>query len=263
MQSWYVHDLSSIAFEVFGLPVRWYGLSYAAGFLIGERILELRARLDARYPPNFSSGDFVLYAIAGVLIGGRLGEVLFYNARWFLEHPLHILFLWEGGMSSHGGMLGLLAATWLFAVRHGPAPLVLIDDVVLAATPGLFLGRVANFINAEMIGKTADVPWAVVFPRADMAPRHPVQLYQALCEGPILAGILLYAMRCDLRPGQRGSLFLVSYGALRLVTEAFREVDAEYLGLWHGLTSGQLLSFAMILVGALIFYFLRRSAAVE
>jgi phosphatidylglycerol:prolipoprotein diacylglycerol transferase len=99
-----------------------------------------------------------------------------------------------------------------------------------------------------MIGKITDVPWAVVFPRADMAPRHPVQLYQALCEGPILAGILLYAMRCDLRPGQRGSLFLVSYGALRLVTEAFREVDADYLGLWHGLTSGQLLSGAMILV---------------
>jgi phosphatidylglycerol:prolipoprotein diacylglycerol transferase len=107
-----------------------------------------------------------------------------------------------------------------------------------------------------MIGKITDVPWAVVFPRADMAPRHPVQLYQALCEGPILAGILLYSMRFDLRPGQRGSLFLMSYGVLRLVTEAFREVDADYLGLWHGLTSAQLLSFAMILAGALIFLFL-------
>jgi phosphatidylglycerol:prolipoprotein diacylglycerol transferase len=260
MPPWYVHDLSPIAFQVFGLAVRWYGLSYAAGFLIGERILAARAKLDARYPAHFSSGDYVLYAIAGVLIGGRLGEVLFYNTRWFLEHPLHILFLWEGGMSSHGGMLGLLAATWLFAARHGPAPLVLIDDVVLAATPGLFLGRVANFINAEMIGKPTDVPWAVIFPHADMAPRHPAQLYQALCEGPALAAILLYAMRFDLRPGQRGSLFLMSYGALRVLTEAFRELDAEYLGFWHGLTSGQLLSLAMILVGAICFYLLRRSS---
>jgi phosphatidylglycerol:prolipoprotein diacylglycerol transferase len=253
-QHWFVQTLSPVAFEIFGLPIRWYGLSYIAGFLVGQQILAIRSRADARYPKTFDPGDFLLYAAIGAVVGGRLGEVLFYNPEHYLRHPIQIFFLWSGGMSSHGGMIGVFLATILYSRRHGINKFVLIDDVVVAALPGLFFGRLANFINSEMVGKITDVRWAVIFPSIDQFPRHPVQIYQALAEGPILALLLLAASRTfALLPGQLASVFLISYGLLRFVTERFRELNPDYLGYWHELTQGQLLSIGMILIGLICF----------
>ena len=249
MQHYFVQTFDPLAFDLWGLPIRWYGISYIAGFLFGAIILKIERRADPRYPEGFSVSDFLTYAVIGAIAGGRLGEIVFYNSQFYLSHPLEILFLWKGGMASHGGMIGVFMATLIFARMHRMNPLVLLDDVVLAALPGLFLGRVANFINSEMVGSVTDVWWAVVFPIHDLQPRHPVQLYQALAEGPILACILLVALKLKLSPGGLASLFLISYGGLRYLTEAFRELDPAYLGYWHGLSNGQLLSIVMILLG--------------
>jgi phosphatidylglycerol---prolipoprotein diacylglyceryl transferase len=242
-----------VAFRIFGLPIRWYGISYIAGFLVGLLILNARVRCDTRYPPNFEGSEFLLYAVGGAIAGGRLGEVLFYNLQYYIAHPFQILFLWEGGMSSHGGMIGVLIATVVFAKKAGMSSLVLIDDVVLATPPGLCFGRIANFFNSELVGKITDVWWAVIFPTFDQLPRHPSQLYQAIAEGPILAVILFAAPRRRLLPGQLASVFLIAYGLLRIVTETFRETDS-YLGNWHGFTNGQLLSIGIVLTGASTFF---------
>jgi len=249
MQHWFVQTFDPIAFHIFGLPIRWYGISYIAGFLLAALILKVRIRTDPRYPLAFSVLDFLTYAAIGAIAGGRLGEIVFYNSEYYLDHPLEMLFLWKGGMASHGGMIGVFVAALIFARRHRINPLVLIDDVVLATLPGLFLGRIANFVNSEMVGSVTDVWWAVVYPIHDMQPRHPVQLYQAAAEGPFLACILLTALRLKMSPGGLASLFLISYGGLRCLTEIFRERDPAYLGYWHGMTNGQLLSIGMIVLG--------------
>lgn len=249
MHQWFTQTIDPVAIEVFGLPVRWYGLSYIAGFLVGPLILGARTKIDGRYPPEFDAWDFVTCVAIGAILGGRLGEVLFYRTSYYLDHPIEILFLWKGGMSSHGGMIGVLGSTILYAHRRHVDPLIVLDDVSLAALPGLFFGRIANFINSELVGAVSDVCWAVIFPAHDALPRHPVQLYQAVAEGPVLAIILLAALKLNLRPGGRASLFLVFYGALRFLTEQFRETDPGYLGNWHGLTNGQWLSIGMIVIG--------------
>jgi len=245
----FVQTIDPVAFNLLGLPVRWYGISYIAGFVFAAIILRIRVRADTRYPQNFSVLDFLSYGAAGAIAGGRLGEIIFYNSQFYLHHPLEMLFLWRGGMASHGGMIGVFVATLILARKHRVNPLVLIDDVVLAVLPGLFFGRIANFINSEMVGSVTDAWWAVVYPIHDLEPRHPVQLYQALAEGPILAVILLAALKLKLSPGGLAAIFLIAYGGLRFLTEGFRELDPAYLGYWHNATTGQLLSIAMMLVG--------------
>ncbi|EDP64800.1 Prolipoprotein diacylglyceryl transferase [alpha proteobacterium BAL199] len=251
--------IDPVAIAIGPFAVRWYALAYISGILLGWRYCLWLARRRPVYFEPSAIDDFVLYATLGIVLGGRLGFVLFYNLPYYLQNPLEIFMVWQGGMSFHGGLLGVLTAIGLFARRVG-VPFVVVGDIVAAATPiGLFFGRIANFVNAELFGRPApEVPWAMVFPRGGPVPRHPSQLYEAAMEGALLFVILLLiARRPEIRerPGQVGGAFLVGYGVFRTLAELFREPDAQIGFLSFGFTMGQLLSLPMIVAGlALILY---------
>lgn len=251
--------IDPVAIAIGPFAVRWYALAYITGILVGWRYcLWLARRRPVFFAPQ-AIDDFVLYATIGIVAGGRLGYVLFYNLQHFIDHPLEAFMIWQGGMSFHGGLIGVLTAILLFARRVG-APFLAIGDIVAAATPiGLFFGRLANFVNGELFGRPApEVPWAMVFPRGGPVPRHPSQLYEAALEGLVLFAILLLlARRAEIRerPGQVGGAFLVGYGIFRSLGELAREPDAHIGFLAFGATMGQLLSLPMIVAGlALIAY---------
>lgn len=241
-----------IAISIGPLAIRWYALAYIAGILLAWLYCRQLAKRSDSYVTLAIFDDLVFWATLGVVLGGRLGYVLVYNLPYFLDHPGEILYLWEGGMSFHGGMVGVLVAMAFVAKRHG---LHFFDlaDVVGCATPiGLFLGRLANFINGELYGRVSDVSWAMVFPGGGPEPRHPSQLYQAFLEGLILLAVLYLLVRAG-RLAQRGFLsgcFLMGYGLARIVGEFFREPDPQLGFLFGPVTMGQLLSLPMVLIGA-------------
>lgn len=245
-------SIDPVLIEIGPFAIRWYALAYIAGLLLGWQLLR---RLVAR-PGWLMTGeqvdDLLFYATLGVVLGGRLGFVLFYHPGYFLTHPLEIFAVWQGGMSFHGGLLGVIAAIILFARRHG-LPALEIGDAVAVVTPiGLFFGRIANFINGELWGRVSDVPWAMVFPGAGPLPRHPSQLYEAFLEGLVLFAVMLWLARRARRPAERGLIsgaFLVGYGIARSTAEFFREPDAHLGLLFGGITMGQLLSLPMIAAG--------------
>jgi phosphatidylglycerol:prolipoprotein diacylglycerol transferase len=234
------------------LVIRWYALAYVAGLLIGWQYLLRLARGEPKVMERQDVDDFLLWATLGVIIGGRLGYVLFYNAEYFLSRPLEILAMWRGGMSFHGGLLGMVAAIVLFSRKRRLELLGVCDLIALVAPIGLFFGRVANFINGELFGRATDVPWAMVFPRGGPAPRHPSQLYEAALEGLVLFLILLAIDRLTGARARRGVLtgiFLAGYGAFRSFVEFFREPDAHLGFLLAGTTMGQLLSLPLLAIG--------------
>ena len=249
-------------FRIGPFALRWYALAYVAGIVIGWR---LALRL-ADAPPHVATrrdiDDFVTWATLGIILGGRLGYVAFYKPAHFLAHPGEILAVWQGGMSFHGGMLGAIAATVLFALRRGIGVVALADIVALMAPIGLFFGRIANFVNAELYGRPTDVAWAIVFPTDPLRlPRHPSQLYEAFLEGAVLFAVLAalaWTTRARHRPGIVGGAFLVGYGAARILCEFFREPDAHLGFLYAGATMGQLLSLPMIAFGAALILRARR-----
>src|SRR3954452_1249143 len=246
--------------------IRWYALAYIAGILLGwlyARALIRNERLWGGPAPLtlIDFDDFVLWVTLGIILGGRIGYVLFYNPMHFLEHPIEAVQLWKGGMSFHGGFVGCVLAVVLFARRRGIPILSLGDLTCATGTIGLFLGRIANFINGELWGRPADVPWAMVFPGGGPLPRHPSQLYEAVLEGLVLLIVLNMCMRAGAlkRPGLVLGMFAVGYGITRCFCELFREPDVQLGFLWGGLTMGMLLSLPLILVGiALIVAALRR-----
>jgi phosphatidylglycerol:prolipoprotein diacylglycerol transferase len=241
------------------LAIRWYALAYIVGILGGwfyARALIRRPRLWGGTPP-FSVADFddfVLWVTLGIILGGRAGYVVFYNPAHFAAHPLDILQLWQGGMSFHGGFLGCVIAVILFARSRGVSILSLGDITCAVAPIGLLLGRLANFINGELWGRPADVPWAFVFPGAGPLPRHPSQLYEAALEGLLLLVLLALAIRMGAlrKPGLVLGLFALGYGLARVFAEFFREPDPQLGFLWGGLTMGMLLSLPMMLAGLLL-----------
>jgi phosphatidylglycerol:prolipoprotein diacylglycerol transferase len=205
--------------------------------------------------------DFILWVTLGIILGGRIGYVLFYNPGYFIEHPAEALQLWKGGMSFHGGFTGCVLAVVLFARRRG-IPILSLGDVTCAVAPiGLFLGRIANFINGELWGRATDVPWAMVFPNGGPAPRHPSQLYEAALEGLALFAVLALLVRAGAlrRPGMITGVFAIGYGAARLFCEFFREPDAQLGFLWGGLTMGMLLSLPLMLAGIAFILAARRA----
>ena len=174
-------EIDPIAIEIGPLAIRWYALAYLAGFILGWRYCVGLARLDGRYRPNETDiDDFLAWAVMGVVLGGRIGYVLFYQPGYYMENPAEILMVWQGGMSFHGGMLGAILAMLAFALRRNFSPVRLADLVVCVVPIGLFFGRIANFMNGELFGRVTDVAWGVVFPRGGDLPRHPSQLYEAL-----------------------------------------------------------------------------------
>jgi phosphatidylglycerol:prolipoprotein diacylglycerol transferase len=250
-------DIDPVAIQIGPLAIRWYALAYIAGLIGGwQYCLRLATR-----PPNVVTpkhiDDFMVWATVGVVLGGRLGFVIFYQPTHYLSNPGEILQVWKGGMSFHGGMLGVILAMVVFARRYGTGffPLA---DIVAAATPiGLFFGRIANFINGELWGRATDVPWAVVFPRAGPEPRHPSQLYEAGLEGLVLfavAALLIHRRDALRRPGLISGVFLVGYGLSRIVVETMRQSDS-YIGfLSFGTTYGQWLSLPMVLYGVYLIW---------
>jgi phosphatidylglycerol:prolipoprotein diacylglycerol transferase len=250
--------IDPIAINVGPLPVRWYALAYIAGFLFGWLGLRkltgdasLFAQGQARPGPD-SADDLVVDVALGVIIGGRLGHVLIYDPGFYFDHPLEILQTWKGGMAFHGGLVGALVGMGVFA-RHRRLPFLTVIDLCAAVAPiGLFFGRLANFIKPEMWGRETDVPWAMVFPPAGDAPRHPSQLYEAGLEGIALFALLWLAARRGAlkRPGLVAGLFGVGYGLARIFCEFFREPDAVQEALAYGLTKGMLLSAPLVVIGA-------------
>jgi phosphatidylglycerol---prolipoprotein diacylglyceryl transferase len=238
------------------LAVRWYALAYIVGIIAGwfyARALVASERLWGGPAPFtvVDFDDFVIWITLGIILGGRTGYVLFYNFPHFAAHPMQILELWNGGMSFHGGVLGCLAAIVLFALRRG-LPVLSLGDVTAAVTPiGLFLGRIANFINGELWGRPSDVPWAMIFPNGGPVPRHPSQLYEAALEGVVLFIVLGLLVRAGAlkRPGVVTGTFALGYGVARIICEFFREPDVQLGFLWGGLTMGMLLCIPLMLGG--------------
>jgi phosphatidylglycerol:prolipoprotein diacylglycerol transferase len=238
------------------LPIRWYALAYIAGLVLGwayARSLVKQKVFWGGTPPfdPLVIDDLLLSAAMGVILGGRLGYVLFYNAGFYLAHPAEIFAVWKGGMSFHGGFAGTALAIYVLAKRKRISVLSLADVCAAAVPVGLFLGRIANFIKPELWGRPADVPWAMVFPGAGPSPRHPSQLYEAGLEGVVLF-LLLYAavhMGALRRPGLIAGLFAAGYGIARIACEFFREPDPQLGFLFGGATMGMLLSLPLIAVG--------------
>jgi phosphatidylglycerol:prolipoprotein diacylglycerol transferase len=258
-----------ILFQVGPFAIRWYALAYIVGILGGwlyARAIIRNERLWGGKPPLTVSDfdDFVLWVTLGIILGGRLGYVLFYNPAHFASHPADIVKLWQGGMSFHGGFLGCVLAVILFARRRG-IPILSLGDITCAVAPiGLFLGRIANFINGELWGRPTDVPWAMVFPGGGPVPRHPSQIYEALLEGFVLFTVLAIMMRWGAlkRPGLVTGVFALGYGIARSFSELFREPDPQLGFLWGGLTMGIVLSIPLMLAGiAFIAYARKREAA--
>jgi phosphatidylglycerol---prolipoprotein diacylglyceryl transferase len=241
------------------IAIRWYALAYIVGILLGWLYARAIIRRDALWggkaPMTVADyDDFVLWVTLGIIVGGRLGYVLFYNPGYFAAHPAEIFQLWKGGMSFHGGFLGCVLAVVLFARQRGLSILSLGDTTCAAGTIGIFLGRIANFINGELWGRPTDVPWAMVFPSGGPFPRHPSQLYEAGLEGLVLFVVLngLICAGALMRPGFILGAFAFGYGVARAICEHFREPDPQLGFLWGGLTMGTLLSLPLMLAGIVL-----------
>jgi phosphatidylglycerol:prolipoprotein diacylglycerol transferase len=251
-------NIDPIAFSIGPLAVRWYGLMYLAGFAIGWWLGTRRIAKGQAPITRAQLDDLLFLIVLGVILGGRLGYVLFYKPAYYAAHPLEILAIWQGGMSFHGGLLGVMAAMLIAARRHKVDWLRLMDFLAPLVPPGIAAGRLGNFINAELPGRVTDVPWGMVFPGASEAPRHPSQLYQFALEGLTLF-IVLWWFSSKPRPrGQVSAMFLLGYGVLRFVAEFAREPDSFIGYLALGLTMGQWLCLAMIAAGAALLIWSRR-----
>ncbi len=244
--------IDPVAVEIGPLAIRWYALAYVAGILVGWRYMVVLARRSPAGVAPRDIDDFVLWATLGIVLGGRLGYVIFYRPGDYLEDPLAAFALWQGGMSFHGGLCGVVLAAALFAWRRG-IPWLALGDLVSAAAPiGLFFGRLANFVNGELYGRPTTVPWGMVFPNAGPEPRHPSQLYEAALEGLLLFAVcaaLVFFARGLLRSGLISGVFFVGYAVARGFAELFRQPDAHLGFLFGGATMGQLLSIPVLLVG--------------
>ncbi len=256
-----LNPISPVAFSLFGLDVRWYALAYVAGFVVGYWLFKrlMRAENAVVKLDKKQLDDLLTWVVFGVILGGRFGYVLFYDLGYFLAHPLEIFAVWHGGMSFHGGLIGVIISTFLFAKARKLNPWSVLDLMAVVAPIGLFFGRIANFINREVMGRPTDVPWAVVFNGDTPVPRHPSPLYEAATEGILLFLIMYYLYnhtRLRARPGALAGIMGMGYATFRMFCELFRAPDVQigFLTTW-GLTMGQLLSLIMFFCGALIFMF--------
>lgn len=255
--------LDPVAFAVGPVEVRWYGLAYVVA-LVGAVLIA--RRLNRTWGMGLTDDDLVeilLAATLGVVLGGRLGYVLFYDPGYYLSHPLDVFRVWGGGMSFHGGLIGIMVAAWIEGRRLGVTFLRLCDTGAVGAPIGMLLGRLANFAKPELWGRVTDVSWGMVFPGAGPLPRHPSQLYEAALEGALLLVVMLVLSRRRRPDGFMIGMMMALYGAFRIFVEFFREPDAQLGFLWAGATMGQLLSVPLVVAGAwLLWRALRQEHAV-
>ena len=250
----FINNFDPVAFQILSLEIRWYSMAYIIGIMLGWTYCKKHLIKDQRILGLFD--DFITYLIIGIILGGRLGYILFYNFKYYLENPLEILMLWNGGMSFHGGLIGVIIASQLFSNKHKVAQFIFLDLVALSAPIGIFLGRIANFINSELYGRAADLPWSVQFILIDNIRRHPSQLYEAFFEGIILFFLLRYFFKKNYlqNPGKISFLFLIFYSIFRFFAEFFRSPDPQIGYLILNLTLGQLISVFFLITGSLLFY---------
>jgi phosphatidylglycerol:prolipoprotein diacylglycerol transferase len=255
----FVHDLNPILVKFSFIEIRWYSLAYIFGILIGwwlaKKIIRIKIN-NGEISFNIKVfDDLISWLIISIIVGGRIGYVFFYNLSYYLNNPLDILKIWEGGMSFHGALIGVILGTYFFSKKINIKTFFFLDAISTVAPIGIFFGRVANFINAELYGKPTNLIWSVIFPSVDLIPRHPSQLYEALLEGIVLFLILInIALRKNSKVGTCSGLFMIFYGLFRVLTEQFREPDIQ-VGYLFGLFSmGTLLSMCMVLIGLFIFF---------
>jgi phosphatidylglycerol:prolipoprotein diacylglycerol transferase len=254
----YTHNLDPILFSFGFLAIRWYSLAYIFGILLGwwlgKKII-LRKLSNTSF--NLEEEEFdnlITHLILSIIIGGRIGYVIFYNLEYYISNPLDIIKIWEGGMSFHGALLGVILGTYLFAVKKNIPTFFLLDIIACVSPIGIFLGRIANFINGELTGKTTNMFWGVIFPKIDNLPRHPSQLYEAFLEGLVLFFVLiLIIFKKNYKIGTSSYMFLILYGFFRIFSEFFREPDAQVGYLFNSVSIGMVLSAFMMLAGIIIF----------
>ena len=252
----YTHNLDPVLIDFGFLVIRWYSLAYIFGILIGWW-LGKRIILKRFQNLNFNIKEFdnlITYIIISMLLGGRIGYILFYNFEYYLSNPLDVLKIWEGGMSFHGALIGIILGTYWFSIKKNIPTFFLLDIIAFVAPIGIFFGRIANFINGELVGKTTDVFWGVIFPKIDYNIRHPSQLYEAFFEGVVLFIIMnLILFKNNYKTGTCSYIFLIFYGIFRTFSELFREPDSQVGYLFGPISMGTMLSFLMILAGIIIF----------
>jgi phosphatidylglycerol---prolipoprotein diacylglyceryl transferase len=260
----YIHSLDPVFLNIGYFEIRWYSLAYIFGILIGwwlakklvnYRISSLQTKFD-----NNNFDDLISYLIVSIILGGRLGYVFFYNFDYYFKNPIDIIKIWEGGMSFHGALIGIIISTSFFAKLKKISSFFFLDIIACVAPVGLFFGRIANFINGELYGTISSMPWSVIFPIIDNNPRHPSQLYEAILEGIVLFFILNYLfIRKNVQSGICSSLFLSLYGFFRIICEQFREPDIQIGYIFGTLSMGTILSFLMIVIGFSIFLNIKRN----
>jgi len=250
----FINNFDPVAFQIISFEIRWYSLAYILGITIGWILCKkiFIKNLDI----NQKFDDYITYLIIGIIIGGRLGYVLFYNFHYYINNIVDIFKIWQGGMSFHGGLLGIIFASILFSKKNNQDLFVYTDLVSLVAPIGIFFGRLANFINSELYGKVTEVPWSVTFVRVDNLSRHPSQLYEAIFEGIILFILLLHFRRKNFlaKPGLISGLFLIFYSIFRFCIEFFRVPDQQIGYLIFNLSTGQIISLVFIMIGTIVFY---------
>ncbi len=249
----FINNFDPVAFQIFSIEIRWYSLAYIFGILIGWILSKKFFISDENLREKFD--DFITYIIVGIIVGGRLGYVVFYDLNYYLQNLIDIFKIWQGGMSFHGGLIGIIFSSILFAKKNNHNPLTYLDIVAVVSPIGIFFGRIANFINSELYGYETDLPWGVKFFNVDELYRHPSQLYEAIFEGIILFIILLYFRNKGYMklPGYISGLFLVFYSIFRFLIEFFRVPDEQLGYVLLNLTMGQIISVIFFLIG---FYFI-------
>ena len=250
----FINNFDPVAFQIMSFEIRWYSLAYIFGIIIGWLLCKKIFIKDTKINEKFD--DYLTYSILGIIIGGRLGYILFYNFNYYLNNFFDIFKIWQGGMSFHGGLLGIIIASILFAKKNNQNPFIYMDLVSLVAPIGIFFGRLANFINSELYGTVSNVPWSVIFVKVDNLTRHPSQLYEAFLEGIILFLLLIYFIKKNylLKPGTISGLFLIFYSIFRFFVEFYRVPD-EHIGyLAFNLSTGQIVSVVFLIIGTIVFY---------
>ena len=260
----YIHNLDPIIINFGFLEIRWYSLAYIFGIFLGFYYAKYLIK-KFWYKENINVqvlDNFLIYLILGIILGGRLGYILFYNFNYYYQNPLEILFLWRGGMSFHGGVIGVLIASLIFAKKNNVKILVLTDIVVCATPIGIFLGRIANFINGELYGKKTFSDYGVIFPKIDMEPRHPSQLYEAILEGLILFFLLniILKFKKKLFNGELSCYFLIFYSIFRIISELFREPDKHIGYIIFNISLGTIISFSFLIFGIIAFKIIKNES---
>ena len=250
----FINNFDPIAFQIMSFEIRWYSLAYILGIVVGWILCKKIFIKNSDISEKFD--DYITYLIIGVILGGRLGYIIFYNFSYYLDNIFDIFKIWQGGMSFHGGLLGVIASSYIFTKKNNQNPFLYLDQVSLVAPIGIFFGRLANFINSELYGTATDMPWSVIFVEVDNLSRHPSQLYEAILEGIILFLILIYFMNKGYlkKPGLISGMFLIFYSLFRFFVEFFRVPDEQIGYLFLNLTMGQIISLVFASAGITLFY---------